>query len=398
MFKTIINKMRMSPYLLLILLLAGCTKTVDPVVIPLVNIEGLTVDEGDADKAIFIRLLLSEATTETVTAYIKTYDGTAKASEDYLPLDNAAVVFAPGSTMSEYKIDLKGDKLLEQDESFTVRIENVVGGKIGTVEATVTILNDESSTNELFIPPTGATSPLSYPNMTLIWQDEFSGPTPDPNYWTFEIGTGSNGWGNNESQYYRAENTSIVDGNLVIEARKELFGGRLYTSSRMITKGKFEFQYGRVDIRAALPFGKGIWPALWMLGSNISTVGWPACGEIDIMELIGHQPSILYGTAHWSHAGQHASFGGNTKLSTGTFNDAFHVFSLVWTPTQLQWLLNNQVYHVLDITPAELSEFHQDYFFIFNVAVGGNWPGYPNATTVFPQHMIVDYIRVFQAE
>jgi len=379
--------------LMLVLLLATCSKTDDPPVVPSVSIEGLTVEEGDDERSVFIRLQLSEATTETVTAYIKTYDGTAKANEDYVPVDNGAVAFSPGLLVNEYKIDLKGDLLFEPDEAFTVRIEQVDNGKTGTAEASVTLLNDDPDNSVIVIPPTGYTTPESYPGMNLIWQDEFNGDELNLNYWTFEEG---GNWFNNESQYYRKENTVFVDGHLVIEAKKEVFGGRQYTSSRMKTEGKFDFQYGRVDIRAALPRGKGIWPALWMLGANISSVGWPACGETDIMELIGHQPSTLYGTAHWSNAGQHASYGGHTELSSGTFNDAFHVFSIKWDQTKIQWLLDDQVYHVIDITPAELSEFRQPYFFIFNVAVGGDWPGYPDATTVFPQRMIVDYIRVFQ--
>jgi beta-glucanase (GH16 family) len=133
-----------------------------------------------------------------------------------------------------------------------------------------------------------------------------------------------------------------------------------------------------------------------MLGSNLSSVGWPACGEIDIMELVGHQPAVTHGTVHWSQDGSHAEFGGSKQLLSGIFNDEFHVFSIIWDETHIEWLLNGLKFHEISTTPQQLSEFHQDYFFIFNVAVGGNWPGYPNQTTEFPQRMIVDYIRVFQ--
>ncbi|MCB9282904.1 MAG: family 16 glycosylhydrolase [Lewinellaceae bacterium] len=389
--------MRMLILLMLVLSLVNCTKTENnPPAVPAVSIEGITVEEGNSDRPVFIRLRLSTASTNTVTAYIKTYDGSAKANEDYKPIDQAPVVFSPGTLINEFKLDLYGDENYEPDESFSVKIESVEGATIGTGETSVVLLNDDAGGSDIVIPSTGYTTPESYAGMQLIWQDEFSGAELNPDYWTFEIGTGSNGWGNNESQYYRKENTTLYNGNLVIEARKEVFSGSAYTSSRMITKNKFDFKYGRVDIRAALPYGQGIWPALWMLGGNISSVGWPACGEVDIMELIGHQPATVYGTAHWSNAGQHAQYGGNKSLLSGTFNDAFHVFSLVWNANQLQWLLDDQVYHSMDITPAELSEFHQNFFFIFNVAVGGLWPGYPDATTVFPQRMIVDYIRVFQ--
>jgi beta-glucanase (GH16 family) len=251
------------------------------------------------------------------------------------------------------------------------------------------------------IPTTGYTSPTSYPGLTLVWEDNFSGSTLNSAYWTAEIGTGTNGWGNNELQYYRQENTSVQNGHLVITAKKESFSGSNYTSSRLITKQKKSFQYGRVDIRAVLPKGQGIWPAFWMLGDNFPTVGWPRCGEIDIMEMIGgagNRDNTVYGTLHWDNAGNYActcGTGGYT-LPNGIFADEFHVFSLVWNENTITWLVDNVQFHQISISPAELSEFRAPFFFIFNLAVGGNWPGSPDPSTVFPQHLIVDYIRVFQ--
>ena len=247
------------------------------------------------------------------------------------------------------------------------------------------------------IPTTGFTTPASYANRTLVWADEFDAASLNLSDWTFEIGTGSNGWGNNELQYYTNTNTLIQDGHLVIEAKEESRNGSDYTSSRIVTLNKQDFRYGRVDIRAALPEGQGIWPALWMLGSNFATVGWPASGEIDIMEMIGGsgRESTVHGTVHWENDGQRAQFGGQTTLSSGTFHDEFHVFSIEWTASSITWLLDNQQFHVIDTTPAQLSEFRNRFFFIFNVAVGGNWPGSPDGSTTFPQHLIVDYVRVF---
>ena len=250
----------------------------------------------------------------------------------------------------------------------------------------------------------GYTSPTSYPNMQLAWNDEFEGTSVNTDNWYFEIGDGCPnlcGWGNNELEYYRRENTSVGSGFLTIEAKEEAFGGRNYTSSRMISKGKQTARYGRVDIRAILPEGQGIWPALWMLGQNIDAVSWPACGEIDIMELVGSTTgdgnSTIYGTAHWNTPDvNHASEGGNFKLNSGKFSDKFHVFSIVWTEGNIQWLVDNEPYFSLPITDSNMSEFHQPHFFIFNIAVGGNWPGNPNDATAFPQQMLVDYIRVFQ--
>jgi beta-glucanase (GH16 family) len=249
-------------------------------------------------------------------------------------------------------------------------------------------------------PEDGYSSPLTYEGYDLIWNDEFGGNTVNSDYWTFEIGDGCPnlcGWGNNEKQYYRAENADVADGLLTIEAREESYSGSAYTSARMITKGKFDFQYGRVDIRALLPKGQGIWPALWMLGSNITSVGWPACGELDIMEMIGGdgRDNRVHGTLHW-YADGHASAGGSYQLHEGIFADEYHVFSIIWDENSVSWFVNDNKFHEIDITPSHMTEFHNKYFFIFNVAVGGNWPGSPDETTVFPQHMKVDYIRVFQ--
>ena len=244
----------------------------------------------------------------------------------------------------------------------------------------------------------GYSTPLSYPNYTLVWNDEFDGNSLS-NAWVHEIGNGNWGWGNNELQYYRSQNTEVDDGYLIITAKEENYGGKNYTSSRIKTQGMQSFQYGRIDIRAILPHGQGIWPATWMLGDSYSSTGWPSCGEIDIMELvggIGYNDRTVHGTIHWDDNG-HASYGGSNSLSIGDkFADEFHVFSIVWTPTSIKWLRDDIQYNEADITPASLSEFHQNFFFIFNVAVGGNWPGSPDGTTLFPQRMIVDYVRVFQ--
>jgi beta-glucanase (GH16 family) len=220
-------------------------------------------------------------------------------------------------------------------------------------------------------------------------------------YWSYEIGTGDNGWGNNELQYYKKENTIVKDGFLTITAKKESFGGKAYTSSRLVTKDKKEFKYGRVDIRAALPKGQGIWPALWMLGANYTTTPWPACGEIDIMEMVGgdniDKNNTSHGTVHWQDgAGKYATYSGKQVLPSGILADNFHVFSIIWTEKSIVWLVDDKKFHEIDITPADLSEFREDYFFIINLAVGGNWPGSPNAATVFPQKFVVDYIRMFQ--
>lgn len=271
-----------------------------------------------------------------------------------------------------------------------------------TTEKEITIDLEEDE-EESLIPTSGYVSPEAYEGMALVWEDQFEGTELNTDNWTFEIGTGGSGWGNNELQYYREENTTLQEGFLIITAKEEAFEGSDYTSSRIITKGKQSFQYGRIDIRAALPQGQGIWPALWMLGANIDTEPWPASGEIDIMEMVGGDEegkgdNITHGTAHWADAnGQRAMYGNSTTLEDGIFADEFHVFSIVWDENTITWYLDDVQFNEIDTTPADLSEFQKEFFLIFNVAVGGDWPGSPDESTTFPQSMIVDYVRVFQA-
>ena len=246
----------------------------------------------------------------------------------------------------------------------------------------------------------GYSTPFSYEDMDLVWNDEFSGSTLNSSYWSHDIGTGCPdlcGWGNNELEYYRPGNTIVGEGVVTIEARKEDFQGSSYTSGKIVTRNKFAAQYGRIDIRARLPIGQGIWPALWMLGTNQPTVGWPKCGEIDIMEMIGGsgRENRVSGNAFWDDNGvndQPAAY----ILSEGIFADEYHVFSLIWDEQEICWLVDDQKFHNLDITTSDKSEFHNPFYIIFNVAVGGNWPGEPDASTVFPTEMKVDYIRVFE--
>jgi beta-glucanase (GH16 family) len=251
-------------------------------------------------------------------------------------------------------------------------------------------------------PNEGYTTPDSYAGMNLVWRDEFNGTALNESDWTFEIGNGGNGWGNNELEYYTKENTTVKDGFLTITAKKESIGGFSYTSSRIKTQDKKVFKYGRVDIRALLPEGQGVWPALWMLGNNISEVSWPACGELDIMELIGGgttRDNRVYGTIHWKDAnGSAVNYGGNYTLPSGNFIDKFHVFSIIWDASSIKWYVDDIKFHEVDTTPDALSEFQNNFFLLFNVAVGGNWPGSPNASTTFPQKMVVDYVRVFQKQ
>jgi len=237
---------------------------------------------------------------------------------------------------------------------------------------------------------------------TLIWSDEFSQPNgsaPASSNWVYDIG--ASGWGNNEWQYYtsRTNNSRIEDGHLVIEARQENFASSSYTSARLKTQGKWSWRYGRIEARIKIPRGQGIWPAFWMLGTNIASAGWPSCGEIDILENIGKEPTIVHGTIHGpGYSGGNAVGGPYSLANNAPFADDFHVYAVEWTTNSIQWFVDGQQY--FSVTPASLPTgaawvFTDPQFLILNLAVGGNWPGYPDATTVFPQRMTVDYVRVY---
>jgi len=240
----------------------------------------------------------------------------------------------------------------------------------------------------------------------LVWADEFQqadGSAPDPAKWVYDLGGGR--WGNNESQTYtdRRANSRIESGNLIIEARKESLTDTKgvkwnYTSARLKTLGKASWTFGRMEARIKVPKGQGIWPAFWMLGTNIVTVDWPTCGEIDIMENIGREPSTVHGTIHGPGYSGGGGIGGGSTITNRVLADDFHLFAIEWEPKRIQWFLDNRPYFT--VTPASLPAgkkwvFDQDQFFLINVAVGGDWPGKPDATTSFPQRMEVDYVRVY---
>ena len=225
---------------------------------------------------------------------------------------------------------------------------------------------DDLNAENLSIPTSGYETPDNYAGLTLLWSDEFNDTKLDENYWNFQLGDGCPnicGWGNNELQRYQKENTSFQDGKLIITAKRGSGNGN-YTSTRINTHKKFAFKYGRIDVRAALPVGQGIWPAIWMLGENIDEVGWPKCGEIDIMEKIGGvgNENTVYGTVHWDNSGQNANYGGNTTVASNV-NDQFHVFSIIWTAEKITWYIDDVEYHVIDTTPSGLSEFQEDFHF-----------------------------------
>lgn len=241
----------------------------------------------------------------------------------------------------------------------------------------------------------------------LTWSDEFNAPDgtlPDSQKWTQE--TGGNGWGNNELEYYTAgsHNARQEHGNLVIEAIQEPYTGqdgvtRNYTSARLKTQDKFSQAYGRFEARIKMPVGKGIWPAFWMLGDDIAMIGWPKCGEIDIVENLGSESSIAHGTIHGPGYSGDKGIGNPFTLARGKrFSNDFHVFAVEWEPREIRFFVDHNLYATR--RPSDLPKdakwvYDHPFFILLNVAVGGGWPGNPDQSTRFPQKMLVDYVRVY---
>jgi beta-glucanase (GH16 family) len=238
---------------------------------------------------------------------------------------------------------------------------------------------------------------VAAPIWQLDWSDEFDGTALDHSKWVEE--TGGNGWGNNELEFYtsRSENVRVANGNLIIEARRENYENRAYTSARIKTAGLMERTYGRFEARMKLPEGPGIWPAIWMLGANIGSAGWPRSGEIDIMENIGKEPAVVHGTLHGPGYSGANGFGAGSTLASGKFANDFHIFAVEWEPGEIRWYRDGILYHKArpDLVKGDWV-FDHPFFLLLNLAVGGDWPGNPDGTTVMPQQMLVDYVRVYR--
>jgi beta-glucanase (GH16 family) len=240
----------------------------------------------------------------------------------------------------------------------------------------------------------------------LVWSDEFNYKgLPDSVRWSYDKGNGCPdvcGWGNNELQYYtsgRMENARVENGQLVIEARKEQQAGFNYTSARLVSKNKGDWKYGRFEVRAKLPAGKGLWPAIWMLPTKWEYGGWPHSGEIDIMENVGYMPDSLFGTLH---TGAYNGMKGTQKtkgVSIANLSTAFHIYAMEWTPKAISFFIDGESYHVFpnEGSGSETWPYDKEFHLLLNVAVGGNWGGkFGVADNIFPQKMEIDYVRVYQ--
>lgn len=236
---------------------------------------------------------------------------------------------------------------------------------------------------------------------TLVWSDEFDDPgLPDSDHWNYD--TGGHGWGNNELQYYtenRTENARVADGKLIIEARREPLEDNQYTSARLVTKGKEDWQYGRVEVRAKLPKGRGTWPAIWMLPTQNTYGGWPKSGEIDIMEHVGFDPGKVHGTVHteaYNHT-KGTQKGGNRMVPDA--QEAFHLYAISWTAEKIDFFIDDALYFTFsnENKDSESWPFDQPFHLVLNIAVGGNWGGQQGVDeSIWPQRLEVDYVRVYQ--
>lgn len=369
--------------------------------IPELSVGSTTITEGN-DGITILQVGISSSTVleSALEITYNTSDGLAKAGNDYTEINNGSVIIPAGSDQGTIELEILTDKVMEFREDFTLNILNTGEAKINTNKVSIFILDDDDETYVIEKDEEGYITPDHYPEMSLVWSDEFEGPDINMDNWTFELGDGCPnicGWGNNELQHYTdtEDNARIVDGKLIITAIKG--GAQNYTSARMITKDKQEFKFGRIDIRAKMPEGQGIWPAIWMLGENINEIGWPKCGEIDIMELVGHTPKATHGTAHFNSGGH--KYIGSSYVIANKFSEEFHVFSIFWDKDVIKWYVDyNKFYEITTKEVGSSYPFNDPFFFIMNIAVGGNWPGDPDGTTLFPQEMHIDYIRVFQPE
>jgi beta-glucanase (GH16 family) len=383
-------------------LCSGCNKTEVPdddntPVTSSLSAEDVTLTR-DSRKTTTFRFVIdvNPVNTNEIKVNYTTKNGTAVSGTDYTAVSGTLTI--PAKQYTGYiDVVVSADSLRQDDQTFTLEFSSPVNATLSDTNATGTIQNTGTY---LPVDDSGYTSASAYEGMTLVWSDEFNPKTLNSDNWTYE--TGGGGWGNNELEYYTSssKNLFLSGGYLIIEARKETSGSYEYTSARIKTQNKKTFNGGRIDIRAKLPKGQGLWPALWMLGNNISETGygWPACGEIDIMELLGSDVRRVYSTVHWGvYGGSHYYIGGNHTLSTGDFSGSFHVFSLDWNDSRMEFLVDDVLYYTA--TKAEIGTdypFDKPFFFVMNVAVGGYWPGNPDSSTIFPQRMIVDYVRVYQ--
>lgn len=373
-----------------------------PVVPPMNDLPTLRINDmrtQESSPSLTVRVVLNEATVDPIEVSYEIVGETAEPGLDFVGA-NSTVTIEANTNAAEIILELIDDDIKEVDETIMVRILSAEGANIVTGEARIRLMDNDRSV----LSEDGYSTSEEQFGYNLSWQDEFNGSEIDESSYNFEIGDGCPdicGWGNNEMQLYsdQPENASVENGTLIIRATEDVNG--VFESARITTKDKRFFQYGRIDVRAKITRTQGMWPAIWMLGQTIDDVGWPASGEIDIMENVGHEAATAHGTAHWGPRGRgFSTFSGSSITLDEDLAERFHVFSIVWERDLIEWYVDETKFFTL--TPASVGNetwrFNDDFFFIFNVAVGGNFPGPPDSTTEFPQQMEIDYIRVFQLD
>ena len=393
--------MKTKMLLLLAIILIACSKDeTGSATNPNLSIEDVSVMEGNGGSGqVEIKLQLSAAALKDIVVSYATIANSAKEGEDFTAVENGSVTIAKGEMGKSIFVPVVADDIKEGNETFNVKISSATNANVIRSTSIVTLLNDDT---RILISNAGYEAPTSYPGYTLVWKDEFNGNSLNTSDWTYETGDGcpNCGWGNNELQYYTnsSENLFFQDGKMIIEAKPQNVGGKQYSSARIKTEGKKAFKFGRIDFRAKLPKGKGIWPAFWMMPQNNTFGTWPRSGELDIMELIGNEPAKVYGTLHFGPGPGSTQISKNYTLPSGTFNDEFHVFSIEWKQDEIKWFVDGNLFSTAKRSDFNGNNypFNEDFFFIINLAVGGNWPGNPDTFTTFPQWYIVDYIRVYQ--
>lgn len=394
----------MNIILLLLLTIAGCGKKGDDsgsAVVPKLTFDDVVMMEGTGGaNSASIKLTLDQAVSKQVSVSFSTVDGTAKGGDDFTTVIGQSVTFQPNEKEKIIAVSIVTDDIREADETFQVQLQNASGVFLLKTTGTVTLKNDDTKVG---FNNTGFDAPTSYAGYHLAWGDEFNGTTLDGAVWSNESGDGCPGlcgWGNNELQYYTTppNNLFFQDGKMFIEAKSESFGGKNYTSARIKTQSKKAFKFGKIDVRAILPKGKGIWPALWLLPQDNVFGAWPKSGEIDMMENMGSDPAKVVATLHYGPGPNSTYISRNYSVTGPNLSEQFHVFSLEWKQDQIKWLVDGVVFSTINKADigANNYPFNENFYFLINLAVGGNFPGAPDATTLFPQWLIVDYIRVYQ--
>lgn len=355
--------------------------------------------EGSSDR-IELEIEINGFHENSIIIPYRTQSVSADSTSDY-GLVEGELVFSSSDSIETQNIfiDIIDDEFFEPLEHFELIFEVDTSIIANKRTALISILdNDIEFTDNEF---EGYVTLKNKEDWKLIWSDEFSGTEINLDAWNIED---RGNWYNEELQYYTPDNATVDQGLLTIVAKPEERNGHHYTSTRMQTKHKVHFTHGWIDIRAKLPYSKGLWPALWMLGENIDEVSWPKCGEIDIMELRGHKPNEISSTIHFKNKGGNHQFPSAKKkqLFSGDFSTEFHVFSMYWNKYRVDFYVDDIKYNTIFFSSLNFHEdenpFLKEFYVLMNVAVGGVFGGDPNSTTVWPQKMDVDYVRIYQEE